>query len=120
MGDVVESSKLKITYLSCDEYESDNVFVEPATGYRFISCEFEFENVGTSDEYISSFDFDCYADGINCKANYIRDDDLSATLSAGRKAKGTVTVEVPVDAEVLEVEDLANYWTSNRVVFTAN
>lgn len=120
VGDVVESSRLKITYLSCEEYTSDNMFVEPAEGYRFISCEFEFENVGTSDEYIGSFDFDCYADGLACSGIFIREDDLSATLSAGRKAAGTVTFEVPVDAEVIEVEYLSNYWTSNRVVFSAN
>ena len=120
VGDVAESSKLKITYLSCEEYVSDNMFVVPADGYRFISCEFEFENVGTSDELVSSWSFDCYADGLNCKGAYIREDDLNATLSAGRKTKGTVTFEVPVDATVIEVEYLSNYWTSNRVVFTAN
>ncbi len=118
VGDVVESSRLIITYLSCEEYMSDNMFVTPAEGYRFITCEFEFENVGTSDEYVSSLDFDCYADGINCKGIYIRDDELAATLSAGRKTKGTVTFEVPIDAEVIEIEYLSNYWTSNRVVFT--
>ena len=118
VGDIIESSRLNITYLSCEEYVSDNMFVVPAEGYRFVTCEFEFENVGTSDEYVSSFEFDCYADGINCKGVYIRDDELSATLSAGRKTKGTVTFEVPIDAEVIEVEYLSNYWTSNRVVFT--
>lgn len=120
VGDVVESSRLKITYLSCSEYISDNMFVTPAEGYRYISCEFEFENVGSSDEYVSSFEFDCYADGVSCNATYIREDNLSATLSAGRKTKGTVTFEVPVDASIIEVEYLSNYWTSNRVVFAAN
>lgn len=117
VGDMVESSRLKITYLSCEDYVSDNMFIVPAEGYHFISCEFEFENVGSSDEYVSSYDFDCYADGLNCKGMYIREDDLSATLSAGRKTKGTVTFEVPIDAEIIEVEYLSNYWTSNRVVF---
>ena len=120
VGDIVESSNLNITYLSCEEYVSDNMFVVPSDGYQFISCEFEFENVGTSDEYVSSYDFDCYADGLNCKGTFIREDDLSATLSAGRKTKGTVTFEVPIGAEVVEVEYLSNYWTSNRVVFTVN
>ena len=118
VGDIIESSRLNITYLSCEEYVSDNMFVVAAEGYRFVTCEFEFENLGTYDEYVSSFEFDCYADGINCKGVYIRDDELSATLSAGRKTKGTVTFEVPIDAEVIEVEYLSNYWTSNRVVFT--
>ena len=118
VGDIAESSRLKIAYLYCEEYISDNMFVVPADGNHFISCEFEFENIGTSDEYISVYDFDCYADGLSCNANYLRDDELGATLSAGRKTKGTVTFEVPVDAKVIEVEYLTNAWTSNRVVFT--
>lgn len=120
VGAKVESSNLIITYISCEEYVSDNMFMVPADGYRYISCEFEFENSGSSDEHISSYDFDCYADGLSCNAIYIRDDNLSATISTGRKAKGTVTFEVPIEATVIEVEYLSNYWTSNRVVFTAN
>ena len=118
VGDVVESSKLKITYLSAAEYISDNMFIQPKAGNHFISCEFEFENVGTSDDFISFYDFDCYADGVACEANYFQENSLSATLSAGRKTKGTVSFEVPIDAEIVEVEYLSNYWTSNRVVFT--
>ena len=64
------------------------------------------------------YDFDCYADGIDCQASYFRDDNISATLSAGRKAKGTVTFEVPDDAQVVEVEYVSNIWTSDRVVFS--
>lgn len=120
VGDVVESSKLKITYLSAAEFISDNMFIQPKDGNHFISCEFEFENVGTSDEFISFYDFDCYADGVACEANYFQEDSLSATLSAGRKTKGTVSFEVPIDAEIVEVEYLSNYWTSNRVVFTVD
>ena len=118
VGAMVESSNLNITYISCEEYISDNMFVQPKDGYKFVSCEFEFENVGESDEFISSYDFDCYADGFSCDSTFIRDDNLSATLSAGRKVKGTVTFEIPVDAAIVEVEYLSNYWTSNRVVFT--
>ena len=117
VGDIVESSQLRITYLSCEEYISDNQFIQPKEGYQYISCEFEFENLGNSDEHVSYFSFDCYADGTDCEGVYSRDDALSATISAGRKAKGTVTFEVPVDADIVEVEYLSNYWTSNRVVF---
>lgn len=118
VGDVIESSKLKITYLGCEDYKSENMFVQAKEGYHFISCILEFENLGNSDEHISSMSFDCYADGVDCDQTFIRDDDLSATLSAGRKCKGSVTFEVPNDAVVVEVEFISNYWTSNRVVFT--
>lgn len=119
VGDAVESSSLNITYLSCFEDSSDNPFITPKDGYHYITCELEFENVSDSDESITYFSFNCYADGINCSGAYFRDDAISATLSAGRKAKGTVTFEVPLDATVIEVEFITNYWTSNRVVFNA-
>lgn len=118
VGDILLAGDLQISYLSCEEYKSDNMFVEPKEGYRFVSCEFEFENQGKNDEFISSWDFDCYADGFSCENTSIRDDDLSATLSAGRKTKGTVTFEVPTDAKKIELEYETNYWTSSHIVFT--
>lgn len=120
VGDVYEETdSIKITYLSCEDYKSDNMFVEPKAGYHFVSVELEFENLGTSDMTVSSMvSFDCYADGVNCDQTFIRDDDLSATISAGRKAKGTLTFEVPDDASVVELEFVDNVWTSDRIVFT--
>lgn len=118
IGDTVEVEDLKISYLSCKEYKSDNMFVKPADGFRFVSCEFEFENIGKKDEMVSGFSFDGYADGKSCKSCYFPEDSISATISSGRKAKGTVTFEVPIDAKVIEYEYLANLWTAERVVFT--
>lgn len=118
VGDSAQGTGLTVTYLSCEDYESDNMFVEPKEGCHFVSLEFEFENTGEHDQLITSASFDCYADGIACDRTYIRDDDLSATLSAGRKTKGTVTFEVPDDAEVVEAEYLDNIWTSGRITFT--
>ena len=57
VGDVIESDKMIITYISCEEYVSDNQFIQPAEGNHFITCTFEFENVSDSDELISYFDF---------------------------------------------------------------
>lgn len=119
VGETAESKSLNIAYLACFKDDSDNSFIQPKEGYHYVTCEFEFENVSSSDQTVSSFSFDCYADGVNCESAYFRDDALSATMSAGRKAKGTVTFEVPDDAQVVEVEYLSNFWTSNRVVFSA-
>lgn len=117
VGETAESSKLNITYLDCYADSVNNMFMEPKDGYHYVTCEFEFENVSSSDQTVSYFSFDCYADGVNCEGAYFREDIISATMSAGRKAKGTVTFEVPDDATVVEVEYLSNFWTSNRVVF---
>ncbi|MBR5342815.1 MAG: DUF4352 domain-containing protein [Oscillospiraceae bacterium] len=118
VGDTFENSSLRIIYLSCEDYVSDNMFVTPKSGYHYVSLSFEFENLGSSDRTISSFSFNCYADGKTCDATYIRDDDLQATISSGRKAKGSVTFEVPDGAEVIEVEFDNNIWTSDKITFT--
>jgi RNA polymerase subunit RPABC4/transcription elongation factor Spt4 len=118
VGDIVEADGLTISYLSCETYDSDNLFVQPKDGYHYVTCTFAFENTGSGDAYILSSDFDCFADGLSCSPTYIRDDDLSATLSPGRKGQGTVTFEVPDDATVIEAEYLTNIWTSDRIVFT--
>ncbi|MCD7776677.1 MAG: DUF4352 domain-containing protein [Firmicutes bacterium] len=117
--DIVTTSDYIIMYISCERWESDSDYIQPTDGYYFISLEFEVENTSDSDFYISSYSFYCYADGISCDRSYYRDDNLSATLSSGRKTKGTVTFEVPIDATVIEVEYETNVWTSSRIVFTA-
>ena len=117
-GDIIETKDLIITYLSCNEYISDNEFIQPKEGYHYLYCELEFENISDSDNYVSYFDFDCFADGASCDAFYGMDNGLNATLSPGRKTKGTVAFEVPVDAQTVEFEFLTNLWTSNRIVFS--
>lgn len=119
VGDVVDVGNLRIKYLNCGEYQSDNQFIQPKDGYHYIYCELECENTADKDddEFVSYFSFDCYADGVSCESFYSMDDALSATISAGHKAKGTVAFEVPVGAKVVEVEYLTNVWTSNRIVF---
>lgn len=119
VGDKVEGTKVSINYLSCEPYTSDNMFIQPREGYHFITLTFEFENLGSSDKILSSLSFNCYADGIACNSTLVRDDNLSGTISAGRKIKGTVTFEVPDNAEVIEVEYDDNVWISKKIVFTA-
>ena len=119
VGESVDAGDLRVTYVACEEYVSDNMFVEPAAGCHYMSLTLEFENIGSDDEYVSSMtDFNCYADGAACEQTFIRDDDLSATLSAGRKASGTVTFEVPDGASVVEVEYTPNMFLSEYIVFT--
>lgn len=117
VGDIIETKKLKITYLKAAEYKSDNMFIKPAEGKKYAFIELEVENLSDSDQLISYFSFDCYADGTACDGFYGMDDALSATISAGRKAKGTIAYEVPVDASVIEFEFEDNIWTDNKIIF---
>lgn len=116
-GDIVETKTLRVSYLSCGEYKSDNQFIQPKDGNKFVFFEFEFENISDSDKLVSSFDFDCFADNSSCEQVYIDNEGLNATLSQGRKTKGKVYYEVPASAQSIELEYVNNLFTSDRTVF---
>ena len=79
--------------------------------------EFEYENTGKSDQSISFISFTGYADGYKVDPWFYSDDDLSGTISAGKKLKGALYFEVPDDAQEITVEYDVNYWTSEKTVF---
>lgn len=117
IGDVVETSDLKISFLSAGEYISDNEFIQPKDGNVYYKMEFEFENIGDSDKYVSSYDWECYADSYSTDQTWIGDDDMSATLSPGKKTKGSVYFEVPAEAHEITLEYETNFWTENKIIF---
>lgn len=116
VGETLETDTLKISYLSCEQYVSDNPYIQPDEGYVYYRLEFEFENVGETDEHVSYYDFTGYADGYAVDKAYF-DDSLSATLSAGKKAKGVVYFVIPVDATEATAEYETNMWSQEKVIF---
>lgn len=120
VGDVVETSTLKITYYSAEEYKTDNEFMQPKEGNIYYRMEFEFENIGDSDETISSIlCWNCYADGYVMDMAYIGDDEIDATLSPGKKVRGAVYYEVPADSKEIELEFEADFLSGKKIVFIA-
>lgn len=117
-GDTAASDLQRIHYLSCEADDRDNENVHPAEGCTYWTLTFEFENLEKEDRQISVHDFSCYADGKSCVRTLFRDDYLSADVPGGRKAKGTVTFEVPDDAQTVEVEYDTGRRTAAPVVFT--
>ena len=118
VGDVVETPNLKITYISAEEYQSENQYIQPKDGYVYYRMEFEFENIGDTDQAVSSMiSWDCYADGYAMDESYVGDDVLDATMSPGKKAAGAVYYEVPADAKEITLEYETNFWSQNKVVF---
>lgn len=118
VGEIVETSYLRISYVSAEEYVSDNEFIQPKDGHIYYKMDFEFENISDSDQYVSSWDFNCYADGYDMEQSYVLDGlDLDATLSPGKKTKGSVVFEVPEAAESIVLEYETNFWTENKIVF---
>ena len=116
VGDTVETEDLRITFLKAEPYTEE--YDEPAKGHEFYKFEFEFVNISDSDQYVSSWDFNCYADGYDMESAYSSEDkDLDATLSAGKKTKGVVCFEIPKDAKDISLEYETNYWSESKVCF---
>lgn len=117
VGDVVEASDLKISFTNVEEYTPENEFMQSKEGNVYYKMDFEFENISDSDQYISSFDFKCYADGYDMEQSYMDELDLDATLSPGKKTKGSVFFEVPIDSSEIILEYETNFWTEEKIVF---
>lgn len=119
IGDSLTIDDIAITYISAEKYISDNEFILPTEGTEFYRVEFEFENKGSSDWSISSMvNWNCYADGYLTNQTWTNmDDDLSGTMSAGKKLKGALYFEVPLDAEEVILEYKNNIWIDETLTF---
>lgn len=118
VGDTWQNKYVNVSFDACGEYESDNQFVQPADGNKYVYATFTFENIGKSDTTVGYWDFDCYANGYACDGMYVADDaGFTQTLSSGRKISGSVYFEVPEDAAEIEFEYSPSFWTSEKVVF---
>ena len=118
VGETLDTGKMKVTFQSAEDYVSDNMFIEPEEGNKYIRAYFVMENIGNSDELVSSYDFDCYADDSAADVPLLSDKMLSSsTLSPGRKAEGYVYFEVPQNAQKIEIEYETSYWTQNKAIF---
>lgn len=119
VSEIFESENIAVKYVSKNEnFTNYSKYADVKSGYKIIQLSFEFENVGTSDQFVSDSDFYCYADGYNCEKFWsVEDSGFYATLSAGKKTKGNVYFEVPQDAKEIIVEFEADSWTSTKAIF---
>lgn len=119
IGEIYEDKNIAIKYVAVDEnFTGYSQYADVKNGYKIIKAEFEAENVGSSDELFSAYDFDCYADGYDCESFWsVENSGFSSTLSTGKKAKGSVYYQVPENSNEIKLEYKLNVWTSDKVVF---
>ena len=119
VGEIFENDYMAVKYVSLDEnFKGFSKYAEIKSGHKIIKAEFEFENVSTTDQLASAYDFNCYADGYDCESFWSVDESgFSATLSSGKKTKGSVYFQVPVEASKITIEYETNFWTSEHVEF---
>lgn len=117
VGETLTTNTLKITYKSSADDKGAQYF-PAASGNKIIKLTFEIENISSTDQIVSVYDFKCYSDDVASSAYYYGDNGLSTTtLSSGRKATGNVYFEVPQNANSIDVESETNYWSGNKAIF---
>ena len=122
INEVFQNKYEKITMTEVNTNFTDyNEYLKPADGNKVIMLKFEVENVNNQNDelYVSSLDFNAYADSIAVKAFYGGNDkynDLSATVGQGKKTVGYLLYEVPKDAKKITVEYNADFWIDGTVI----
>lgn len=123
VGSTVKNDHISIFYKSCnDNFKKYSQYADLKKGYKVIQVVFDFENISEVDQTLNGFT--CYADGVKCEEFYFVDDYSSPvleTISAGRKfLDATVYYEVPKDAELIELEYEAGFWSSEKYIFVVD
>lgn len=119
VGEIFENSNIAIKFVSVDEdFKGYSQYADIKDGYKVLKADFEFENVGSTDNYVSSYDFNCYADGYDCESFWSVDNSsFSSQLSSGKKSTGSVYFQIPIDSAKVQLEYTLNSWTSEKVIF---
>ena len=104
--------------LDFTDYDDSYGLYAPDAGKKYICIEVTFTNNAKTDRYVSSMDFQCYADDSVCDEKYGLDSDsfIGASLSSGRKTSGRIYYEVPENAQRIELEYETDFWTDHKEI----
>ena len=119
IGQTHKGEDVNVRYISVNkDFKDYSEYSTVEEGYKVIKADFEFENVSSITQYISSYKFECYADGVECDDFWIgTNSSFSSSLPAGEKVKGSVYYEVPNNAEEITLEYTESYLDEDMVKF---
>ncbi len=109
VGEKVEFENIIATLVEVSESKG-STYNKPDEGNVYVLCEFEIENKSSSEITVSSvLSFDAYCDGyslgysLDALIDKGNKNQLDGTVAAGKKIKGVIGYEVPVNWEELEI-----------------
>ena len=120
-GDVVEFGDFEIAYTGAEKYKSNNQFIQPKDGCKYVKFYFTFKNTGNSDSYPGSFG--CYVNNKKYDQEYLDGSDESflwQEVSGGREISGSITYEVPKEAKMKDIEleyENNSIWSNKKIIF---
>lgn len=125
VGDKVELNNIIVSLDAVTE-NNGSTYNKPGDGNVFVICSFTIENNSSSEINISSIlCFDAYCDSYACNYSLTAqmessDNQLDGAVAAGKKMKGSIGFEVPVDWQELEIHFTPDFWAQQDIIFIAN
>ena len=118
VGDTIDAKGLKLTYQKAEEWESDNMFLQPEEGMKYIRIYIVAENTSSTDRYVFSTDFSCYADNVKMEEMYLSGDKtfMSDSISSGRRTEGYFYFSVPENAKNIEIEYETSWCSGKKAI----
>lgn len=88
-------------------------------GYETYLVYLTFENIDKYDQYISSYDFEAYADDVLLNQRYGDEyyPSLDVSFSKGKKANGYILFDAPIDSDNIYLELNTYYLDQSKVKF---
>lgn len=123
--ETAQANNVKVTMTKYEE-SNGSEWNKPSSGNVFVLAEFEIENGSSSDLAISSvLSFESYVDGYatNYSLSAIMDKSgtqLDGTVAPGKKMKGWIGWEVPLDWKEVEIHFTDNVWIGSTFKFLIN
>ena len=122
LNETFQNKYEKITMIEVNTNFTDySKYSKPKDGSKVVMVKYEVENISDENDelYVSSLDFNAYADGAAVDSFYTGNDNynnLTATVGKGKKTIGYVSYEVPVNAQKITVEYNANFWVDGNTI----
>lgn len=122
-GETAELNGVRVTMTSYKESNGGD-YNKPSDGNIFIIVEFEIENNTDRELSVSSMlSFEAYADdyALNYSLSALMEkgnsNQLDGTIAAGKKMRGVIGYEIPVDWKNVEIHFTDNVWSNNKFKF---
>lgn len=120
IGDTVLVKDLSITVNSLQDYTSDNQYLQPDSGNKYIALEITIENINAASQgYANPFNFSLQdADGYIYDYSWSGKEPMltSDEIQRGRKQKGFLTFEVPAAQTEFVLDYDSSFWGGNDTV----
>jgi hypothetical protein len=120
IGDVVEVEDVQLEVKAFeDDVVSDNQFIQPGTGMKFVAVDVLITYVGSGSEYVNGYDFSL-SDEESYSYDYswydLKSPELeSKTLNKDMSVRGWLTFEVSNNSKNFTLAYEPGFWTNNII-----